>query len=865
LACACAGGPAARATAPYAPKPSPLQTPWSHTVSTLAPLPDYPRPQLARHDWLNLNGRWQFEAAVPRQPPPFGHGLAETILVPYPVQSPLSGIERPVLAGWYRRTFTVPAKWGGQHVLLNFGAVSWAAAVYVNGHLAGSHRGDYDAFSLDITKLLRPGKANELTVGYGDPVGLAGEPVGKQVPRAPSGLHHSASSGIWQTVWLEPVSAAHVTDLDVTPDLQHDRVTIAATATGSAAKGSAHETISAEVMAANRVVASGTGHPGHPFSLHIAHPHLWSPSDPYLYGLRVQLVDRGHTVDQVASYFGMRSIALGQAGGFTRLMLNGHFLFQSGALDQGYWPDGLYTAPNDAALRFDLQAAKQLGFNMVREHVKVEPARWYYWAAKLGVLVWQDMPSMPVDAPSGPRPAARAEFRRELSQIVVQHRSEPAVVTWVPFNEGWGQFDLDGVTAEVRRLDPSRPIDSQSGSANCCDALESARSDIRDSHLYTGPFTPATDRRASVIGEYGGVLAFPPAADRWPGTATSIGSPAVPWPLDWVLGVLRRQFAALAFEMRGQGLSAAVFTELGAYEQELGIISYDRRVFTMPVDEVRQLNEQLIKLSASVDDWVAPAVVPAGTTGLWQFDEGRGALAADASGRGHPLRLFAGAGWTRGMGGSALVIRGAGQVAASTVAVLDTARSYTVSAWLKATRPRQSGSAVSQLASTGTGFSLGIATQGSSLQTRPGQVASGRPPPAHRTWWTFLVPDHAGCSALSCGVQANMHYDDGRNNPQTGRWYEVTGVYDAGTSTVSVYVDGVAEDVEHVAAPPAAGGPLVVGAGALDYSPTDMFVGAIDELRTYGRALSPAEVWGLYRAEHGTGDPPTSLETAPSS
>ncbi|MFL5830165.1 MAG: LamG-like jellyroll fold domain-containing protein [Solirubrobacteraceae bacterium] len=860
LACACAWVSVAHATAPYAVKAFPLRTPWTHSVSTVAPLPDYPRPQLARRDWLNLNGRWQFEAARAHERPPFKRSLAETILVPYPVQSPLSGIERQVVAGWYRRTFTVPTKWNGQHVLLNFGAVSWAAIVYVNGHLAGTHRGDYDAFSLDVTRLLRAGAVNELVVGYSDPIGLAGEPVGKQVPGAPSGFYHTASSGIWQTVWLEPVAAEHITDLDVTPQVQRDRVTIDATTTGPA-----KQRMSVQATAAGRVVASATARSGHPVALRIPHPHLWSPSDPYLYGLRLRLTDRGHPVDDVTSYFGMRSIALGQAGGFTRLMLNGHFLFQSGALAQGYWPDGLYTAPTDAALRFDLQAAKRLGFNMVREHVKVEPARWYYWADKLGVLVWQDMPNMPVSAPTAPRPPARAEFRRELSAIVVQHRSDPAIVTWVPFNEGWGQFDLDGVTAAIRRLDPSRPIDSQSGSANCCDALESARSDIRDSHLYSGPFTAATDRRASVIGEYGGVLAFAPAADRWPAVATSIGSPAVPWPLAWVVGVLRRQFAALAFEMRAQGLSAAVFTELAAYEQELGIISYDRRVYTMPVDEVRQLNRQLIDRSARVEDWVGPAVVPTGTTGLWQFDEGHGTLATDASGRRHALRLYSGAGWTRGVGGSGLAIRRAGQFAASATAVLDTARSFTVSAWLQAARPRQSGSAISQLASTGTGFSLGIATAGASPQTRPGEVASGHPPAAHRTWWTFLVPDHSGCSALSCGVLADMHYDDGRNNPQTGRWYEVTGVYDAGTSTVSVYVDGVAEDVEHVTAPPAARGPLVIGAGLLDYSPTDVFIGAIDELRTYARALTPGEVWELYRAEHGTPDPPTSLETAPSS
>jgi Concanavalin A-like lectin/glucanases superfamily/Glycosyl hydrolases family 2, sugar binding domain/Glycosyl hydrolases family 2 len=868
LACACAWAtaPPAHATAPYTPTPFALTTPWTRAVSTVAPLPEYPRPQLARRDWMNLNGRWQFEAARARQRPPFGQNLAETVLVPYPVQSPLSGIERQVTAGWYRRTFTVPAQWADERVLLNFGAVSWAASVYVNGRLAGTHHGDYDAFSVDITKLLRPKALNELVVGYFDPIGFAGEPVGKQVPGVPSGFYHTASSGIWQTVWLEPVAAEHVTDLALTPQVPRDRLLVDATTTGSGQQTRrSHQTMNVQALAGNHVVASATGPAGRPLSLSIPHPRLWSPSDPYLYGLRMELVDRGRVADQVTSYFGMRSISLGQGGGFTRLLLNGHFLFQSGALAQGYWPDGVYTAPTDAALRYDLQVAKQLGFNMLREHVKVEPARWYYWAAKLGMLVWQDMPNMPVDAPRPPSATQRSEFRRELSAIVVQHRSEPAIVTWVPFNEGWEQFDVDGVTEEVRKLDPSRVIDSQSGSANCCDALESAHSDIRDAHLYTGPFTPATDRRASVIGEYGGVLAFPPPADRWPGIATSIGSPAVPWPVDWIEGVLRRQFASLALEMRAQGLSAAVFTELAAYEQELGIVSYDRRVSTLPVDLVRNLNRRLIEASTRVDDWIASAVVPPGTSGLWQFDEGRGALAADASGREHPLKLYAGAGWTRGVAGSALAIHRAGQLAAAMGPVLDTTRSFTVSAWLKAARAHESGSAISQLASDGTGFSLGIATVGASLQARPGLLASGHPLPAHRTWWTFLVPDHAGCPAPGCGVRANMHYDDGRDNAQTGRWYHVVGVYDDTTSTVSIYVDGVAEDVEHVTAPPAARGPLLVGAGLADYTPTDAFLGSIDELRVYSRALTAAEVWELYRAEHGAGDPPTSLETGPAS
>jgi hypothetical protein len=817
----------AHATAPYVRKTPPLTTPWTRSVSTTTPLPEYPRPQLERDAWLNLNGRWQFEDARANAPPPFGRDLVQTILVPFPVQSPLSGIERPITSGWYRRTFRAPAAWRGDRVMLNFGAVSWAARVYVNGRLAGTHRGDYDSFSLDITPLLRSRGENELMVGYSDPVGRAQEPVGKQVPGSPYGYHHTASSGIWQTVWLEAVSARHLTDLDLAPEQVHGSLTLKAAATGDGRTG---QPLSAEALAGGRVVARATGRSGRPLTLVIPHPRAWSPSDPYLYDLRVSLLDHGSVVDRVRSYFGLRSIELGQAGGFTRLLLNGSFLFQSGALAQGYWPDGLYTAPTDAALRFDLVAAKRLGFNMLREHVKVEPARFYLWAARLGVLIWQDMPNMPLRGAAHPNAAARAEFAHELGAVVRQHRSEPAIVAWVPFNEGWGAFDPAGITGALRRLDPTRPIDTDSGSANCCGVAEAPSSDIRDVHLYSGPFTVQPDRRAAVIGEYGGVLPFPPGRDRFPGRPTSIGAPAASWPLTWVTGVLSRQFAALQLEMRAYGLSGAVFTELGAYEQELGIVSYDRRVFTLPPNAVRAMNTPLIASSSTLSSWHAPPAIPPGASGVWQFDEGAGMLAADASGQGHALRLLGGAGWAPGMSGSALAIRRPGQLAASAAALIDTTRSYTVSAWLNPALAGQSGSAVSQAAPAGSAFSLGLQTSGSA------------------TRWTFLVPNRSGCAPIRCGVRANTHYDDGRFSPSAGNWHQVTGVYDATTLTISISVDGVPEDIEHVTAPPASNGPLILGTGQRAYPRSDAFLGALDELRLYPRALRPEQVWQLYQA-----------------
>ncbi len=835
----------ANAQAPYVPRLPPLLTPWTDSVSTTSPLPDYPRPELERARWMNLNGRWQYEAATPGMHPPYGQTLAETILVPFPVQSPLSGIERADTTGWYRRLFAVPAGWRGERVMLNFGAVTWAAAVYVNGRLVGTHRGSYGAFSFDITSALRAHGPNELLVGYANPMGLAGEPIGKQ--RAgilPAGISHTASSGIWQTVWLEPVASSHVTAVTVRPDLTHQRAEVRVDAVTRGAI-----TVQAQALAGSRVVASARGGPGRTLTLRLPHARLWSPADPYLYDLRVSLVANRRVVDAVSSYFGMRSISLGYVAGHVRILLNGHFLFQSGALEQGFWPDGLYTAPTDAALRYDLLAAKSMGYNLVREHEKVEADRWYYWADRLGVLIWQDMPSPPKLVPlTGP---SRAEFRRELLAMVRQLQPHPSIVTWVPFNEGWGQFAENDLTRAIRAVDPTRLVDSDSGSANCCAAIEAAASDIRDSHLYLGPFAVPSDYRASVVGEYGGMFPFPPAAHRWPGAPLSIGSPAFSQSPTNVIHMLSVQYADLAEEMRLRGLSAAVYTELGSYEQEEGILTYDRRAYSISPYAVRADNDRLIAASQQLAALrpQAPAI-PTGATGIWTFEEGQGTTAGDRSGAGHTLTLEGGAGWTPGVrGGHALYLNRAGALAVATAPIVDTRRSFTVSVWLKAFRARESASAVSQLGSDGSSFSLGMVTLPHSRQPVPGEIASGRLAPAQRTYWTFAVPTLPSCTILTCGVIASTRYDDGRYSPAAGVWYQLTGVYDAYHQTTSVYVDGVPEDVEHPARTTPSTGPFTVGAGTDDYPLSTGFFGAVDDLRTYARALTPAEVWSLYAAE----------------
>ncbi len=428
-------------------------------------------------------------------------------------------------------------------------------------------------------------------------------------------------------------------------------------------------------------------------------------------------------LDRVRSYFGMRSISLGRVDGITRSPPERQVRVRDRALDQGYWPDGLYTAPTDAALRFDIGAAKNLGYDMLREHVKAQDDRWYYWADRLGILVWQDMPNLPTLQRRPPTAFGKAEFRRELSAIVIQHRSDPSIVMWVPFNEGWNQFDPAAITSQVKQLDPSRLVDTDSGSANCCNAIEAPNSSVLDTHLYSGPFAVPADRRASVIGEYGGVLPFPPPGNAWPGVLTSIGSPALAWPLSSIDPFLRQQYAELGSLMRTQGLSGAVFTELANYESELGILSYDRAVYTIPPGFVRGLNRSLIEASErSANLQPVRATAPRGTNGLWKFDAGHGTSASDQSGHGRTLTLTGGAGWQRGVRGTALAIAVPGQAAVTSAPAIDTTNSFSVSAWLDPARYGESGTAVSEPGPDGSAFSLGIQTAPQGAQSLSGEV-----------------------------------------------------------------------------------------------------------------------------------------------
>jgi Glycosyl hydrolases family 2, sugar binding domain/Concanavalin A-like lectin/glucanases superfamily/Glycosyl hydrolases family 2 len=827
------------ARAGYRPLPPPLSTPWTAQVSPTRPLPEYPRPQLRRRRWTNLNGPWQFAPAPPGEPPPFGRRLPETILVPFPMQSALSGIGRYEERSWYRRTFHIPRGWSGDRVLLHFGAVTHVARVYVNGRQVGSHRGSYDAFTFDVTRALRRRTANELVVGVEDDIFGSGDPVGKQSP-ASFDVFYTASSGIWQTVWLEPVPRAHFAALDSRPEVARRRLVVLPTVT--AGRGTE---VLVRVRAGGRVVGEARGRPGRALEVRLPHPRLWSPADPFLYALDAALrgLRRGRVIDRVHSYAGMRSIGLARVGGVVRPVLNGRFAFQIGVLDQGFWPDGLYTAPTDAALRSDLVATKGLGFNTVRKHLKVEPQRWYYWADRLGLLVWQDMPNPPPYRPV--RARARRQFEYELDQMVHQHRSSPAIAVWTVFNEGWGEWDVARLTDEVGRWDPSRLVDGQSGGANCCAAQEPPGGDLRDAHLYVGPVAVAPDRRrASVAGEFGGCERAVPG-HVFPGTRPGAKPSGAA-----NRGLLRRFYDALGQLMRTPGLSGAIFTQLTDVEREgKGLLSYDRRVLKCNGPLLRALNRRLIAASRTPAGLLPQrGAPPAGATGRWTFDDGRGAIARDSSGRGHRLALEGGARWTRGHRGAALELGGAGQRARAAGPVLDTSRSFSVSAWLRQDDSRQTSVAVGQGAIGDSGSFLGINHNLERPASRRGYFDNPGPPSPAGTWWLFSIAPTQPCAAVACRTRASLGYDDGRSGPLPGTWHQVTGVADRANRTVTLYIDGRPVDNRVAEGARAAPAPFTVGGGTARVD-GGSFHGAVDDVLTWARPLSAADVWRLYAAQ----------------
>ena len=556
----------------WQPKYASLTSDWAQLVDVNCPLPEYPRPQMVRNEWLNLNGLWQFQAAAASDPVPTRQTLAGEILVPYPMESALSGVAAYHDRAWYRRMFTVPTGWSGQRLLLHLDAVDWESEVFVNGQSVGVHRGGYDPATYDITAFLSGTGEQELIVRIYDPTDAAGEPRGKQT-LTPGGIMYTSNSGIWQTVWLEPVPATHVASLKLVPDIDNSQLSVTVNVDGPVSG----ITVNAVARTGATVIGTISGQPNNPLLLPVPAARLWSPTQPFLYDLDITLTQGGVVVDGVTSYFGMRKISLGSTGGFVKMLLNNEFVFQFGPLDQGFWPDGIYTAPTDAALRSDIEQEKLFGYNMVRKHIKVESARWYYWADKLGILVWQDMPS--ANSYTGnPQPLDVPEFQTELGRLITNHWNSPAIIMWVLFNESQGQHDTAALVAQVKALDPSRLVNQASGGTNY------GVGDVLDEHSYPNPVGPVSSTQAVVCGEFGGVglgINNHTWAPGWGYTPAANGDD------------LAAQFEGFCYQLSdlvsNYGLCAAVYTELSDVEIELnGFLTYDRKIRKPDADRIRK-------------------------------------------------------------------------------------------------------------------------------------------------------------------------------------------------------------------------------------------------------------------------------------
>lgn len=520
---------------------------------------------------MNLNGIWQFKSGTTNDSVPTNQVLGSEILVPFPMESALSGVMQHHERSWYRRTFTVPAGWGGQRILLHLDAVDWESEVFINGQSAGIHKGGYDPATYDITSYLSGSGAQELILRVYDPTDAMGIPRGKQT-LSPGGIMYTAVSGIWQPVWIEPVPTTSISSLKLVPDIDNQRLNVTANLSGP----SGGITVRAVARVGTNIVGSVSGSPGTQLLLPVPSPTLWSPTNPFLYDLTVTLSNGVSQVESVTSYFGMRKISLGTTNGFVKMLLNNQFVFQFGPLDQGFWPDGIYTAPTDDALKSDIEEEKLLGYNMVRKHIKVERARWYYWADKLGILVWQDMPSLN-SYTGNPQPIQTNQFKTELTRMVTNLWNHPSIISWVVFNESQGQHDTAALVNHVKTLDPSRLVNQASGGSHV------GAGDILDDHSYPNPSCPSSGSQAVVCGEFGGVglgITNHTWAPGWGYIAATNGAD------------LAAKFEDFCFQLSGfvqnQGLSAAVYTEITDVEIELnGTLTYDRKVRKPDADRIR--------------------------------------------------------------------------------------------------------------------------------------------------------------------------------------------------------------------------------------------------------------------------------------
>lgn len=550
-----------------------LKTPWTDKVNRSNPFPEYPRPTLVRKNWQHLNGEW--DLTITDQDKDVVK-LSKKILVPFAPESALSGIERmtmPTEQLRYKRTLTIPANWKSQRIHLHFGAVDWHSKILVNGKQVGEHKGGYNPFTLDITDALTADAEQTLEVIVTDPTDTGDQARGKQVLK-PNGIWYTPISGIWQSVWMEPVPSQGIKSYEVVTNLQDSSISLKVKKLVED-KRTTIQSVIVEVLDGRNVVAKQTVNPDNISTIKIPNPKLWHPDKPFLYDLKLTYTEDGKTVDSVKGYFGMREIRVGtDRSGFQRFMLNNEPLFQFGPLDQGFWPDGLYTPPTEEAFKFDIEAVKKMGGNMLRKHVKVEPERFYWMCDKMGILVWQDMPSG-----DNKTPESHKQFSAELVEMVNALRKHPSIVMWVPFNEGWGQHNTVEVGEMVKRLDPSRLVNQASG------WTDHGKGDMHDVHIYPGPaMAPLETFRPSVLGEYGG-LGLPLEGHTWLGK-DNWGY--VSYPDSKQLTAAYIDQLKKLDDLHTLGLAAAVYTQTSDVEVEVnGWLTYDRQVWKIkPADVI---------------------------------------------------------------------------------------------------------------------------------------------------------------------------------------------------------------------------------------------------------------------------------------
>ena len=576
-------------------KKGPMMTKWSETIDPNNVLPEYPRPQMVRSDWMNLNGVWDLRKGVIDEAYSADFDYDKKILVPFPLESAISGVmeKSDEQCYWYRRTVVIPESMKGKNILLHFGAVDWKTVVYVNGTQVGTHTGGYDPFYFDITSALKGSGEQEIAVYIYDNTGMEGQPTGKQ-SRNPSICWYTAVSGIWQTVWLEPVADHYITNVRTTPDIDTNGVKVKVETDNDRVS----DKFEVKVFDEGQLVAMGTSINGLPVEISMpVDVKLWSPDSPFLYQMEVSLFSEGKRIDCIKSYMAMRKFSTKRdEKGIVRLQLNNKDLFQFGPLDQGWWPDGLYTAPTDEALRYDIKKTKDFGFNMIRKHIKVEPARWYTYCDQMGIIVWQDMPSGDKNPEWQNRkyfegteltrsPESEANYRKEWKEIIDCLYSYPCIGTWVPFNEAWGQFKTREIAEWTKQYDPTRLVNPASGGNHytCGDML--------DLHNYPGPKMYLYDaQRATVLGEYGGIGLV--LKDHLWEPDRNWGYVQFNTSAEATAEYLR--YAKMLKEMIGQGFSAAVYTQTTDVEVEVnGLITYDRKVIKLDEAILKKMNEDI--------------------------------------------------------------------------------------------------------------------------------------------------------------------------------------------------------------------------------------------------------------------------------